>query len=40
MSEEQILDRLEELNTYLENFPDSKLSPAVRNEITHLESLL
>lgn len=39
MSGEKILDRLEELYDYLENFPDSKLSSAVRNEIVYLESL-
>lgn len=39
-SEGQILDRLEELNTYLENFPNSKLSPIVRKEVAYLESLL
>lgn len=37
---EKMYDRLEELYTYLDNFPDSKLSSAIREEISYLESLL
>ena len=33
------LDRLEELYQYLENFPESKLAPAIREEIARLEEL-
>lgn len=34
------LDRLEELYQYLENFPESRLAPAIREEIAHLEELI
>lgn len=36
---EQVLDRLEELYQYLENFPESKLAPVIREEIAILEAL-
>lgn len=36
---ESALDRLEELYQYLENFPESKLAPAIREEIARLEEL-
>ena len=35
----QALDRLEELYQYLENFPESKLAPAIWEEIARLEEL-
>ena len=35
----QSLDRLEELYQYLDNFPESKLAPAIREEIARLEEL-
>lgn len=40
LNEERIFDRLEELQEYLENFPESKLTHAVENEIKYLQSLL
>lgn len=40
MNGEKMLDRIEELYEYLENFPDSKLAPIVQNEIDLLNSLL
>lgn len=39
-NEERILDRLEELYSFLQNFPDSKLVPIFKHEIEHLEALL
>lgn len=36
---EQVLERLEELYQYLENFPESQLAPAIREEIAILEAL-
>ena len=36
---ESALDRLEELYQYLENFPESQLAPAIREEIAILEAL-
>lgn len=32
-------DRLEELYSYLQNFPESKIASCVKNEIEYLESL-
>lgn len=40
MNEERILDRLEELNEFIENFPDSELTPIARKEAEYLKSLL
>lgn len=37
---EWMLDRLDELYEYLENFPESALSVAVQHEIEYLESLV
>ena len=37
---ERVLCRLDELNEFLERFPDSLLVPAVREEIEHLENIL
>ena len=39
-NEERILDRLEELYSYLQNFPNSELSPIFQREIDYLEALL
>lgn len=36
---ETAIDRLEELYQYLENFPESKLAPAIWEEIAILEEL-
>lgn len=36
---EIVNDRLEELYAYLQNFPESKIAPCVKNEIEYLESL-
>ena len=35
----QALGRLEELYQYLENFPESRLAPAIQEEIAILEAL-
>lgn len=40
LNEERICDRLDELYQYLENFPESKLATAFRDEIAYLESLM
>ena len=40
MNEEKILDRLEELNEFLQNFPDSVLAPIMQKEADYLKSLL
>ena len=40
MNEERILDRLEELNEFIENFPDSVLAPIMQKEADYLKSLL
>lgn len=40
MNEEKILDRLEELNEYIQNFPDSVLTPIMQKEADYLKSLL
>lgn len=37
---EKILDRIEELETYIQNFPNSKLAPIMQNELNHLNSIL
>ena len=37
MGQLQILDRLEELYEYLKNFPNSRLTTAIQNEIDYLE---
>lgn len=39
-NEARILDRLEELYSYLQNFPNSELSPIFQREINYLETLL
>ena len=39
-NEEKILDRIEELEEYIQNFPNSKLAPIMQNEIDYLNSLL
>lgn len=36
---EKILNRLEELNEYLKNFPNGWYAPIARKEIAYLESL-
>lgn len=36
---EQVLERLEELYQYLENFPESRIAPAIQEEIAILEAL-
>ena len=38
-NEEKILDRIEELEEYIQNFPDSKLAPIMQEEIDYLNSL-
>ena len=40
MNELKILDRIEELETYIQNFPDSVLAPIHQKEINHLKALL
>jgi len=40
MNEERILERLEELEQFLQNFPNSDLVPAIKSEIEYLKSLL
>lgn len=40
MNEEKILNRIEELDEYIQNFPDSKLAPICQKEINYLNSLL
>lgn len=40
MNEERILDRIEELDEYIANFPESKLVPIMQNEIAYLKTLL
>ncbi len=37
---EKILDRIEELEEYIQNFPESKLTPIFQKEIDFLNSLL
>lgn len=37
---EKILERIEELEEYIYNFPDSKLAPIHQKEIDFLNSLL
>ena len=39
LNPERILERLEELYAYKENFPHSTLSEAIEKEIEYLESL-
>lgn len=39
-NEEKILDRIEELEEYIQNFPDSVLAPIMQKEIDLLKSLL
>ena len=39
-NEEQIVDRLEELYSCLQNFPESKLADVWRNAIAELEEKL
>lgn len=39
-NEEKILDRIEELDEYMQNFPDSILTPIMQKEIDYLNSLL
>lgn len=36
---EQAIDRLEELRQYLERFPESRLVPAILEEIAYLEEV-
>lgn len=38
-NEEKILDRIEELQTFIQNFPNSVLSPIMQKEIDYLNSL-
>lgn len=37
---ERAYERLDELNAYIEKFPEGELASAVREEIAYLESLL
>lgn len=37
---EKILDRIEELYEYLQNFPNSALAPILQKELDHLNSIL
>lgn len=39
-NEEKILDRIEELEAYIQNFPNSVLAPIMQKEIDYLNSLL
>lgn len=39
-NEERILNRIEELEEYIQNFPDSVLVPIHQKEIDYLEALL
>lgn len=40
MNELIISDRIEELNEYIQNFPDSRLTPIHQKEIDYLTALL
>ena len=40
VNEERILDRIAELETYIQNFPESKLVPIFQKELNYLKALL
>ncbi len=39
MNEEKIFDRIEELTEYIQNFPDSILTPIFQKEIEYLKTV-
>lgn len=40
INEERVLDRIEELEEFINNFPESALTPIFKSEIEYLELLL